>query len=156
MALSYNLGYQESISVHPTRRHIFAGKSDSTFLNIWQWVIYSGQLRWFVLLSPKIYPIIPKALMSCYQSTLKPSKRPFMIPAKPIVFIESNWEYKIPYLAAVGDSDKLKRQDQPSPGQHIYKMSGSTKKPRRKLLHEGAPKTTTWLLAAGMEEPFFR
>ena len=56
---------------------------------------------------------------------LLPSKRPFMIPAKPIVFIESNLEYKIPYLAAVGDSDKLKRQDQPSPGQHIYKMSGS-------------------------------
>ena len=39
--------------------------------------------------------------------------------------IESNLEYKIPYLAAVGDSDKLKRQDQPSPGQYIYKMSGS-------------------------------
>ena len=56
---------------------------------------------------------------------LKPSKRPFMIPAKPIVFIESNLEHKIPYLAAVGDSDKLKRQDQPSPGQYIYKMSGS-------------------------------
>ena len=39
MALSYNLGYQEIISVHPTRRQIFAGKTDSTFLNIWQWVI---------------------------------------------------------------------------------------------------------------------
>ena len=26
MALSYNLAYQESISVHPTRRQIFAGK----------------------------------------------------------------------------------------------------------------------------------
>ena len=26
MALSYNLGYQEIISVHPTRRLIFAGK----------------------------------------------------------------------------------------------------------------------------------
>ena len=79
----------------------------------------------FALLSPKTYLIIPKALMSCYQMTLKPSKRPFMIPAKPIVFIESNLEYKILYLAAVGDSDKLKRQDQPSPGQYIYKMSGS-------------------------------
>ena len=67
----------------------------------------------------------------------------FMIPAKPIVFIESNLEYKIPYLAAVGDSDKLKRQDQPSPGQYIYKMSGSTKRARRKLLHEGAPKTSS-------------
>ena len=58
---------------------------------------------------------------------LLPSKRSFMIPAKPIVFIESNLEYKILYLAAVGDSDKLKRQDQPSPGQYIYKMFGSKK-----------------------------
>ena len=33
MALSYNLGYQESISVHPTRRQIFAGKPYSTFPN---------------------------------------------------------------------------------------------------------------------------
>ena len=41
MALSYNLGYQEIISVHPTRRQIFAGKTDSTFPNIWQWVIYT-------------------------------------------------------------------------------------------------------------------
>ena len=39
MALSYNLGYQESISVHPIRRQIFAGKPDSTFPNIWQWLI---------------------------------------------------------------------------------------------------------------------
>ena len=38
MALSYNLAYHEIISVHPTRRQIFAGKSDSTFWNIWQWV----------------------------------------------------------------------------------------------------------------------
>ena len=34
MALSYNLAYQENISVHPTRRQIFAGKPDSTFYNI--------------------------------------------------------------------------------------------------------------------------
>ena len=40
MALSYNLGYRESISVHPTRRQIFAGKPDSTFPNIWEWLIY--------------------------------------------------------------------------------------------------------------------
>ena len=40
MALSYNLAYQEIISVHPTRRQIFAGKTDSTFWNIWQWVVY--------------------------------------------------------------------------------------------------------------------
>ena len=39
MALSYNLGYQESISVHPTRRQIFAGKPYLTFPNIWEWVI---------------------------------------------------------------------------------------------------------------------
>ena len=31
MALSYNLGYQESISVHPTRRQNFAGKVYSNF-----------------------------------------------------------------------------------------------------------------------------
>ena len=40
MALSYNLGYQEIISVHPTRRQIFAGKPYSTFPNIWEWLIY--------------------------------------------------------------------------------------------------------------------
>ena len=39
LALSYNLAYQEIISVHPTRSQIFAGKTDSTFWNIWQWVI---------------------------------------------------------------------------------------------------------------------
>ena len=42
MALSYNLAYQEIISVNPTRRQIFAGKSDSTFWNILQWVISNG------------------------------------------------------------------------------------------------------------------
>ena len=40
MALSYNLGYQESISVHPTRRQNFAGKVCSNFPNIWEWLIY--------------------------------------------------------------------------------------------------------------------
>ena len=30
----------ESISVHPTRRQIFAGKTDTTFPNIWEWVLY--------------------------------------------------------------------------------------------------------------------
>ena len=40
MALSYNLGYQESISVHPTRRQNFAGKVYSNFLNIWEWLVY--------------------------------------------------------------------------------------------------------------------
>ena len=38
MALSYNLAYQESISVHPTRRQNFAGKPYSNFPDIWQWV----------------------------------------------------------------------------------------------------------------------
>ena len=41
MALSYNLGYQESISVHPTRRQNFAGKPYSNFPNIWEWLIYT-------------------------------------------------------------------------------------------------------------------
>ena len=41
MALSYNLGYQEIILVHPTRRQIFAGKPYSTFWNIWEWVVFS-------------------------------------------------------------------------------------------------------------------
>ena len=39
MALSYKLGYQESISVHPTRRQTFAGKPYLTFLNIWDRVV---------------------------------------------------------------------------------------------------------------------
>ena len=47
MALSYNLGNQESISVHPTRRQIFAGKPYSTFPNIWEWVIYGRPLMIF-------------------------------------------------------------------------------------------------------------
>ena len=45
MALSYNLVYQEIISVHPTRRQNFAGKTDSTFWNIWQWVIYENNFH---------------------------------------------------------------------------------------------------------------
>ena len=40
MALSFNLGYQESISVHPTRRQNFAGKVYPNFPNIWEWLIY--------------------------------------------------------------------------------------------------------------------
>ena len=34
MTLSYNLAYQETMLMHPTRREIFAGKTDSTFNNI--------------------------------------------------------------------------------------------------------------------------
>ena len=41
MALSYNLGYQESISKHPTKPQIFAGKPYSTFPSIWQWLVYN-------------------------------------------------------------------------------------------------------------------
>ena len=48
MALSYNLGYQESISVHPTRRQNFAGKVYSNFPNIWKWVILIWEDHWQV------------------------------------------------------------------------------------------------------------
>ena len=34
-----NLTYLETVLVHPTRRQSFAGKSDSTFYNIWDFVI---------------------------------------------------------------------------------------------------------------------
>ena len=44
MALTYNLGYQESISVHPTRRQNFAGKPYSNFPNIWEWLICNQSL----------------------------------------------------------------------------------------------------------------
>ena len=35
------MSYLEPILVHPVRRQNFAGKSDSTFWNIWDWVISS-------------------------------------------------------------------------------------------------------------------
>ena len=55
MALSYNLGYQESISVHPTRRQNFAGKVYSNFPNIWEWLIYLWTLKLaFQLRSPNL------------------------------------------------------------------------------------------------------
>ena len=50
MALSFNLGYQESISVHPTRRQNFAGKPYSNFPNIWQWLIWRSHASWYVKL----------------------------------------------------------------------------------------------------------
>ena len=71
MALSYNLGYQESISVHPTRSQNFAGKVYSNFPNIWEWVVWPVlifQKKWkdlkssfdvFIILSqgpPPAYP----------------------------------------------------------------------------------------------------
>ena len=56
MALSYNLAYQKIISVHPTRRQIFAGKTDSTFWNIWQWVICRQAKSGFFRISvPNLY-----------------------------------------------------------------------------------------------------
>ena len=54
MALSYNLAYQEIILVHPTRRQIFAAITDSTFWNIWQWVIYKS------LFSTKNFGLCPQ------------------------------------------------------------------------------------------------
>ena len=45
MALSYNLGYQESISVHPTRRQNFAGKVYSNFPNIWEWLLLNFDFK---------------------------------------------------------------------------------------------------------------
>ena len=63
MALSYNLGYQESISVHPTRRQNFAGKPYSNFPNIWEWLIWElcnlFILFWFVS-SSILVPILFK------------------------------------------------------------------------------------------------
>ena len=73
MALSYNLGYQESITVHPTRRQIFAGKPYSTFPNIWEWVLYP-YLCVFVL----VFVHVPMSLCLCDiflvldQNTLRP------------------------------------------------------------------------------------
>ena len=45
MTLSYNLAYQEIISLHPTRRQIFAGKPYSTFPNIWEWLLRNSHLH---------------------------------------------------------------------------------------------------------------
>ena len=59
MALNYNLGYQVSISVHPTGRQIFAGKPYSTFPNIWHPLIY--QLCIVVSFEQCLHP-----LFSCY------------------------------------------------------------------------------------------
>ena len=39
MTLSYNLAYQQTILVHPTRCQIFAGKPYSTFWNTWDLLI---------------------------------------------------------------------------------------------------------------------
>ena len=58
MALSYNLGYQESISVHPTRLQNFAGKPYSNFPNIWEWLIcwaiYENIVSTFFWESPQV------------------------------------------------------------------------------------------------------
>ena len=57
MALSYNLGYQESISVHPTRRQIFAGKPYLTFPNIWEWLVSPSPNLQTQIAGPKKYKI---------------------------------------------------------------------------------------------------
>ena len=74
MALSCNLAYQEIISMHPTRRQIFAGKSDSTFWNIWQWVIFqmhalakqfgkiTSQLSWLIPRGARVHIFNSNAL----------------------------------------------------------------------------------------------
>ena len=76
MALSYNLGYQESISVHPTRRQNFAGKPYSNFPNIWQWLIS---------VSDKLIGFIPWALY--FQSYIS-SNLAFSL-AQPAVFLQT-------------------------------------------------------------------
>ena len=40
---SFKMSYLEPILVHPVRRQNFAGKSDSTFYNIWDLVVYKYQ-----------------------------------------------------------------------------------------------------------------
>ena len=65
MALSYNLGYQESISVHPTRRQNFAGKPYSNFPNIWEWLLYALTM---IFTTTAVYPLGEK-LWGCRRST---------------------------------------------------------------------------------------
>ena len=54
MALSYNLGYQESISVHPTWRQNFAGKPYSNFPNIWEWLVCPASNDWASKFHPPV------------------------------------------------------------------------------------------------------
>ena len=87
MALSFNLGYQESISVHPTRRQNFAGKVYSNFPNIWEWLVwkFSKQELILTVISTPSSPIPSKCdaalsihLMFC--STSKVGRFQFIAP----------------------------------------------------------------------------
>ena len=54
-----HLGYLETILVHPTRRQSFAGKSDSTFYNIWDLVI------WWIEYKKVSSPVWPSSIRWC-------------------------------------------------------------------------------------------
>ena len=53
ITLSYNLAYQETILVHPTRRHIFARKTDSTFYKIWDLLISEWRISEIICLESR-------------------------------------------------------------------------------------------------------
>ena len=91
MALSYNLGYQESISVHPTRRQNFAGIVYSNFPNIWEWLVceYYAKKSFSMIIMLLPFYQSDTALWYCvhailgfmceffsYQDLLKPSEWP--------------------------------------------------------------------------------
>ena len=71
MALSYNLGYQESISVHPTRRQNFAGKPYSNFPNIWEWLIFEA--RYDIFFDMLKSPIYRHSIISRYDKLIPDS-----------------------------------------------------------------------------------
>ena len=76
MALSYNLGKQESISVHPTRRQNFAGKPYSNFPNTWEWLICDWIVAGWVLAAPRravwlLFPPADQALRHQHSFKLK-------------------------------------------------------------------------------------
>ena len=39
-----NFSYQETILVHPTRRQSFVGKSESTFYNMWDLILWGEEI----------------------------------------------------------------------------------------------------------------
>ena len=86
MALSYNLGYQESISVHPTRRQNFAGKVYSNLPNIWEWLICDGGIPAFL----KVWFFLRKCLFwnvlkaGCWSSEKKMGSHAFQPNGPPI------------------------------------------------------------------------
>ena len=91
MALSYNLAYQESISVHPTRRQIFAGKTDSTFWNIWQWVIFKLKNNICTYVSCPKYGIFvwKTSLRSLQRWNLVVDKETYLLLGKQYMFFKS-------------------------------------------------------------------